>query len=62
MEKLALSIREAAEALGLHQNTIYKMVEAGQLPATRIDTTGRGKGKLLISRQALEALLRGEVA
>jgi excisionase family DNA binding protein len=59
MEKLAVSIKEAADALGVAPSTIRKMVELGQLPATRI---GIGKGKFVIARQALVDLVSGEVA
>jgi excisionase family DNA binding protein len=55
MEKLALSIREAAEALGLHPDTVRGMVETGQLPAVRV---GVGKGKWIIARQALDDLFQ----
>jgi len=33
VEKMAYSIQEASEAIGLHPNTIYGLVESGKLPA-----------------------------
>jgi excisionase family DNA binding protein len=61
MEKLALSIREAADALSLHPDTVRVMVESGQLPAIRAGKPG-GKGKWIIARQALEDLLQVQMA
>lgn len=58
-KKLALSIAEAAEALGVASSTVRTMISTGQLKATRV---GIGKGKWLVSRQALDDLLAGKVA
>ncbi len=54
--KLALSIKEVAEALGLAPSTIKAMLDSGQLRGVRV---GRGKGKFLIPRKAVEDLLSG---
>lgn len=59
LEKMAYSIQEAAEALGLAASTIRVMIESGQLHAVRI---GHGKGKFLIPRRALDDLLSRKVA
>ena len=59
MEKLALSIKEAADALGMTASTIRKMIETGQLHAVRV---GIGKGRYVIPRQAISDLLSGKVA
>lgn len=57
--KLAYSIEEVAEALGVAQSTVRKMVATGQLPVRRI---GVGRGRLIIPAKAIEDLLNGEVA
>ncbi len=54
---MALSISETAQALGVADSTIRKMIEAGTLPATRI---GVGRGRWVIARKALEDLLSGQ--
>lgn len=59
MERLALSIQEAAEALGVAPSTIRKMIAANQLPATRV---GIGRGRFRIATKAIEGLLSGRVA
>jgi excisionase family DNA binding protein len=53
-ERLVYSVREAAEALGLGQSTVYEMVARGQLP--RVPNLRR----VLIPRAALERLAAGE--
>ena len=50
-EKVAYSVREAAELLGLHENTIRKLIWRGELKAARL---GR---RVVIPRTALEAVL-----
>lgn len=59
MEKIAFTIKEAADALGVAESTIRKMVTAGQLPVRRI---GVGRGKLLVPAQALEDLFKAGAA
>jgi excisionase family DNA binding protein len=51
VEKMAYSIRETAEAIGLHPNTVYELVQSGRLPAVKL---GR---KILISKLELAAWL-----
>lgn len=58
MQKMALSVSEAAEVLGVAPSTVRLMAQSGQLRSVRV---GTGKGKLLIPVQAIEELL-GEVA
>ena len=53
MEKIAVTIREAADLLGLHPDTVRVTVSTGQLPAARV---GKGKGKFVISKRAVEDL------
>ena len=47
-EKIALTVREAAEAISCHPNTVYELIASGKLPALRL---GR---KILVSRIELE--------
>lgn len=46
-----LTVRQVAERLGVHQNTVFSWIKSGFLPATRF---GRGRGKLLIHPDDLE--------
>jgi len=59
VEKLALSVKEAAELLGLSERTVREMAREGRIPFKRI-VTGRGSrkgGRIIIPRAALEAWL-----
>lgn len=61
MAELALTVKEAAEALGVSESTIYWMVYRNEIPHRRVEARGRkGKGKILIPRAALEKWLMGE--
>ncbi len=51
--KLALSVRETAEALGLSENNVRTQIREGRIPSIRINK------RILISRVELEKLLRG---
>ncbi len=53
IEKLTLTVDEAAKALGLSRNSCYQAAETGAIPSIRI-----GK-RILIPRFALERLLAG---
>lgn len=56
--ELALTVKEAAELLGLSERTVYEMCYRCQIPFRRVHARGTGKqGKILISRQALEKWL-----
>ena len=46
-----MSPQEAADAIGLHVNTVYKLVAEGNIPAIRLSR------KILISRLELERWL-----
>jgi excisionase family DNA binding protein len=48
-----LTPREAAEAIGVDRETIYRMIRDGKLPAMRVGTRS-----LRIERAAVETLLR----
>ena len=54
IEKMAYSISETADSIGLHKNTVYKLVQSGRLPAVKL---GR---KILISKLELSAWLAGQ--
>ena len=54
IEKLAFSPTEAASALGLCQNTIYKMVKRGRIKSVKVER------KILIPRAELIRLLSGQ--
>ena len=41
MERLLLTVDEAAEALALSRSTIYRLLKSGDLVATRIGTAVR---------------------
>ncbi len=51
IDKLAYSPREVAKLLGLHYNTVYKIIRNGELPAKKAGA------RLIISRAALEKWL-----
>ena len=60
MAELALTVKEAAAALSVSESTLYWMVYMGEIPHQRVKARGcRGKGKILISRVALEKWLEG---
>lgn len=58
--KEALTVAEAAEYLGLSRNTVYAMVDGGQLPHRRTGANGSKRGRILIGRKALDKWLEGE--
>lgn len=61
MQKMALSVKDAAKELGVSETTCYWMIYNGELPHKRINARGsKGKGKILISRTALEKWLLGQ--
>jgi excisionase family DNA binding protein len=55
VERLAYSIEEAAEMLGINYHSIYRLIQRGKLKACRAL-----RGKLLISREELLKLLKSE--
>jgi len=52
-----LSVRELADAFGMHRNTIYRFVRAGLLKG-RGHGIGRNKRRRMFSRREIEALWR----
>ena len=51
-EKLTLSIREAAEAIGISENTLRQSIREGRIPAIRVS-----ERRLVIPRFALSKML-----
>jgi excisionase family DNA binding protein len=54
-ERLAYSVEEAAELLGVHYFSVYRMIQRGKLRACRVL-----RGKLLVPRSELLKLLKTE--
>ena len=52
MEKLTLTVDEAARCLGIGRNSAYEAIARGEIPVVKI-----GK-RLLVPRHALERLLQ----
>jgi excisionase family DNA binding protein len=52
VEKMAFSVKETADCLGLCSNTVYELIQSGKLPAIRL---GR---KILVSKIELQAWLK----
>jgi len=53
-EKMAFSVKETADCLGLCSNTVYELIKSGKLPAI---TLGR---KILVSKLELSKWLAGQ--
>ncbi|WP_028549990.1 helix-turn-helix domain-containing protein [Paenibacillus sp. UNC451MF] len=53
MEKITLSVKDAAKITGLSTTTIYNMCAAGQLPHTK------ARSRILLYRPTLEKWLAG---
>jgi excisionase family DNA binding protein len=49
-----ISVPEACKFLGVHRNTIYKLIQAGEIPAFRMMTGGRWKFRKSELEQWLE--------
>ena len=54
-ERLAYSVDEAAQLLGVHYFSVYRMIQRGKLRACRVL-----RGKLLVPRSELLKLLKLE--
>ncbi len=54
MERLALSVRETARALGASPASVWRWITSGELPAVRIG------GRVFISHEALRRRLERE--
>jgi excisionase family DNA binding protein len=53
--KLAFSVEEAAEALGVHRDTVQQLIDSGQLRARCV--AGRKRRTFRVSRKALDAFM-----
>ena len=49
-----ISLPEACKFLGVHRNTLYKLIEAGEIPAFRLMKGGRWKFRKKELEQWLE--------
>jgi excisionase family DNA binding protein len=49
-----ISVPEACNFLGVHRNTLYKLIQAGEIPAFRMMTGGRWKFRRSELEQWLE--------
>ncbi|MCG3147697.1 MAG: hypothetical protein PCFJNLEI_01138 [Verrucomicrobiae bacterium] len=54
-ERLAYSVEESAQLLGIHYFSVYRMIQRGKLRACRVL-----RGKLLVPRSELLKLLKVE--
>lgn len=54
-ERLAYSVEESAQLLGVHYFSVYRMIQRGKLRACRVL-----RGKLLVPRSELLKLLEAE--
>ena len=62
MCKMALSVKEAAESLGISESSVYWMCYTGELPHNRVKARGcKGKGKILIPTEKIKKWLEGGV-
>ena len=50
---LVLGVKDVAELLGVHYNTVKKMVQDGRLPAVKVGRAWR------VRREAVQAMLEG---
>lgn len=55
MNKITLTVAEAAELIGVSQTTVYTMAREKQIPHTRV------RGRILFHRDIIESWLRGEL-
>jgi len=53
MVKEVMSVRDAADYLGLSRNTVYRLVRSGEIPARKFGNQWR------ISKAVLDEFLRG---
>lgn len=52
----ALTLREAAESLGVHRNTIGRLIKRGELPVIRL-----GKKAVRVPKRAVDEILAGRI-
>ena len=49
-----MSVPEASSFLGVHRNTLYKLIREGEIPAFRLIRGGRWKFKRSVLEQLIE--------
>ncbi|AZS14568.1 helix-turn-helix domain-containing protein [Paenibacillus lutimineralis] len=54
MQRITLTVSEAAQLIGVSQTTVYAMAREGQIPHARV------RNRILFHRDVIEAWLRGE--
>lgn len=61
MAELAMSVKEAADKLGISESTVYWLCYKNEIPHRRIKARGcKGKGKIIIPTQAIQEWLMGK--
>jgi excisionase family DNA binding protein len=55
MEKITISIKEAADLIGVSTSTMYTMVRENQIPHKKV------RSRILFSREQITSWLRGDV-
>lgn len=55
-ERLTLSVKEAANLLGISKNLAYQLAQRGELPGA----IKLGQKRIVVSRMQLETLLKGK--
>lgn len=55
MHNLLLTPKQAAEYLGVHLNTVYRLIQIGEVAASRL-----GPRMLRINREQLDNYLKGQ--
>jgi len=56
---IALSTQDAADALGVHRNTVYYMIKTGRLKALPVPTAG-SKEKVRVAASEVERYIAGQ--
>ncbi|GIH91992.1 helix-turn-helix domain-containing protein [Planobispora siamensis] len=56
---LLLTIPDAAAEIGIHRNTLYRKIAAGEIEAIDIAPPGSSKTRIRVPRAALEAWAEG---
>jgi len=52
MERQTLSVREVAEYIGVHRDTVYALVREGEIPHVRL------RQRILFRRESIDAWLQ----
>ena len=54
-----ITVRQALALIPIGRSTLYALLDSGQLPHYRVSAAGSRRGRILIARADLEALLAG---